>query len=418
MNKLVSRNPVQRFKEGKKIIFAKPGDKMLYNGKEVVTEEILDGQTIYRRKNGSYVYKNSKLLSPIKTTSKPKTTSGVDQSSSISDSPIKEYIPLGGIQTMRQKYLGKSNMDIAKEETHNYLEGLRNKYSKPFQKNNSLVKTVTPIDNYYLSGFENRKNEIDKLGGVRAVQQMLGFTKGNGLDGKWGKDTEDAYQKYLQMKTIPTFTPELVSSSEFKPSNVITPEIREKIAINEYTPNIIEQKIMSAPITYNRAMTRDWLRNNIGTAYGVSAAERSASRRALNGQLTDNDRLLLQQNQKLWDALKNVGVFKKGGQLPSRNIVERFKNGGVQKLQNAGKLPNAPKAEDRYKDSYKSWNWPQYKEVTAGSMLFPGARISQTVEGSDTTYMETPPRFPFVKVVPRVAKNNAKTIEWRDLITG
>jgi len=32
--------------------------------------------------------------------------------------------------------------------------------------------------------------------------------------------------------------------------------------------------------------------------------------------------------------------------------------------------------------------------------------------------METPSRFPFVKVVPRVAKNNAKTIEWRDLITG
>ena len=32
--------------------------------------------------------------------------------------------------------------------------------------------------------------------------------------------------------------------------------------------------------------------------------------------------------------------------------------------------------------------------------------------------METPPRFPFIKVVPRTAKNNAKTIEWRDLITG
>ena len=39
---------------------------MLYNGNEIVTEEILDGQTVYRRKNGSYIYSNNKLLSPIK----------------------------------------------------------------------------------------------------------------------------------------------------------------------------------------------------------------------------------------------------------------------------------------------------------------------------------------------------------------
>jgi len=26
---------------------------------------------------------------------------------------------------------------------------------------------------------------------------MLGFTEGNGLDGKWGQNTEDAYLKYL-----------------------------------------------------------------------------------------------------------------------------------------------------------------------------------------------------------------------------
>ena len=30
-------------------------------------------------------------------------------------------------------------------------------------------------------------------------------------------------------------------------------------------------------------MTRDWLRNNIGTAYGVSGAMRAAARRKLNG---------------------------------------------------------------------------------------------------------------------------------------
>lgn len=123
MNNLVSRNPVQRFKEGRKILFAKPGDKMLYNGKEVVTEETLDGQTVYRRKNGSYVYKNNKLLSPIKstpkTTSKPKTVSKVDQDSSIKTAKVnneqltqtkasptkKESIPLGQVSATRDKYI-------------------------------------------------------------------------------------------------------------------------------------------------------------------------------------------------------------------------------------------------------------------------------------------------------------------------
>lgn len=49
MNKLVSKSPIQRFKQGRKIQFAKVGDKFLYNGEEVI-EEVLNGQTILRRK--------------------------------------------------------------------------------------------------------------------------------------------------------------------------------------------------------------------------------------------------------------------------------------------------------------------------------------------------------------------------------
>lgn len=36
----------------------------------------------------------------------------------------------------------------------------------------------------------------------------------------------------------------------------------------------------------------------------------------LNGQGTDEDKALVQ----------SMGIFKKGGQLPSRNIVKRFRN--------------------------------------------------------------------------------------------
>jgi hypothetical protein len=56
-----------------------------------------------------------------------------------------------------------------------------------------------------------------------------------------------------------------------------------------YTPNVVEQKVMSAPVTYNKSMTRDWLRNNIGTAYGVSGLTRRATKNALNRQLANGD---------------------------------------------------------------------------------------------------------------------------------
>lgn len=50
--------------------------------------------------------------------------------------------------------------------------------------------------------------------------------------------------------------------------------------------------------------------------YSFSGDQRKALRMVLNGQGTDEDRALVQ----------SMGIFKKGGQLPSRNIVKRFKN--------------------------------------------------------------------------------------------
>jgi hypothetical protein len=61
----------------------------------------------------------------------------------------------------------------------------------------NIKRVTTPVDNYYLKGFEKRKDEIAKLGGVRAVQQMLKDAKFDigkyDVDGKWGQNTEDAY---------------------------------------------------------------------------------------------------------------------------------------------------------------------------------------------------------------------------------
>ena len=131
MKNLVSKNPVQRFKQGRKIVFAKPGDKMLYNGNEIVTEEILDGQTVYRRKNGSYIYSNNKLLSPIKQNNQV--------SPSIKPSDVTVNIPK--FSPENREFVPQYQEDV----THNWLEGLRNKYVKPFLKCPIYILLKCPI---------------------------------------------------------------------------------------------------------------------------------------------------------------------------------------------------------------------------------------------------------------------------------
>lgn len=73
---------------------------------------------------------------------------------------------------------------------------------------------------------------------------------------------------------------------------------------------------LSVPQTYNRTQVREFLKNKGVNPYSFSGNQRKALRMVLNGQGTDEDKTLIQ----------SMGIFKKGGQLPSRNIVERFKN--------------------------------------------------------------------------------------------
>jgi hypothetical protein len=65
------------------------------------------------------------------------------------------------------------------------------------------------------------------------------------------------------------------------------------------------------------------MRTNNINPYSVSGAIRAAVRRIRAGQANDNDKLLVKGNEQLYNLLK--GYYKQGGQLPSRNIIERFK---------------------------------------------------------------------------------------------
>ena len=108
------------------------------------------------------------------------------------------------------------------------------------------------------------------------------------------------------------------------------------------------------------------------------------------------------------------GKYKIGGQLPSRNIVKRFKQGGIQKFQTAGNLPTAPKAEKRYrKSSYNTTKKGNRETTTITSQTFgynrnwpyfrQPATIQRIIEGKDTAFVETPEHHIFAKVQPRTA---------------
>ena len=372
-SKLVSRNPIQRFKQGKSIIKAalgiktspsstgtKIGDwervsqggkplwfnrkqmKFLGNGEEV----LVDGN--YLKGDGSYTSKSLRTVKAVKQKDGSMLYKMADGTwrnekgqrlvfASHQQTPIKEEVPAD---------------------------------------RKSITK---PVDNYYLKGFERRQNEISKLGGVRAVQKMLGFTEGNGLDGKWGKNTEDAYIEYLQKKNAP----ELPSNDElvsYIQGQIKNPEIKFDTpnfgyrTNNTYDNQDFRNRLNSMGIKsnadlidfgwrtsgenydwkgdnwakqfrgdINQALGGDWSDANIQKTFNTSgrwgngflgSGDISDFQRTLqtkagawNG-LYDKNRANYESKNNWRSNLQNVlslSYRKKGGTLSPRNPINRFK---------------------------------------------------------------------------------------------
>lgn len=228
MNKLVSKNPVQRFKEGKKIVKAQFGRNLKWDWED----------TIKRKGDGTFIF----------------------------NSPVNN-------QLFNSEFF-KNNPQIIK------------RIQKPIR--NTVKNTTTPIDNYYVKGYEGRKDEISKLGGVRAIQKMLGFT-GKNLDGKWGENTELAYQNYLKSKQQQQ-APELPSTTD------LVQHITSQINFNQ--PNK-----SSAPFIYNQLQS------------AKEQAEKSSNNQYISQEIPEQFLAMLMGKR----------YYKQGGQLVSRNPIQRFK---------------------------------------------------------------------------------------------
>ena len=297
MNKLVSRNPVQRFKQGRKIVKAEGGLKAVQN-------------SIYNSIYGTLWG----LRHPIENTKRL-----FSNQNSVNQNANGNMInnPSTTKKSFKKGFLGD---DVEKAPAGIIVKGgsSRRKGSSPSRVTNRVLPKYSGVD---LQG-----KTVGEWQNILKKYYAPGTYKNDGI---WGDNTEEAYRRYLTIANT-DFTPVSkepieIPNNEDNNVNFDYEKFKRAALASDYTPDPIEQKLVSTPITYNRSMTRDWLRNNIGTAYGISGAMRAATRRKLNGQATDNDITLIKSNQKLYDALKNAGLFKKGGQLPSRNIVKRFK---------------------------------------------------------------------------------------------
>ena len=316
MYKLVSKNPVQRFKQGKKLIKAQGGTKTKYAANNLVHA----GRDTW----GDYLYYDNRTGDLIKASSNP-------------DKLKQEGFAIGNVARTAKElktnpYISRSlPTGFSKDEifgfTKNHTFG---EYTGKLiqQPKVSVQKKTVPnksgADTSFLTNDQTQRlldasaNPVKKTSNtprnpgayhniVTWQNKLKDFYEPGtfAADGMWGKNAEAAYQKYLQLVNVPE-----MSQEEAK----VATAPRQVQFINPV--NLNSTPIQGPQQTYNRTQVREFLRNKGVNPYNFSGDQRRALRMVLNNQGTDADK----------DLVQSMGLFKKGGILPSRNAVTRFKN--------------------------------------------------------------------------------------------
>ena len=352
MNKLVSKNPVQRFKEGKKIIKAQhgwgtykgvPNQQSNYMYRQDYPYDTPLPGGMYLDNNTGNIFStrinNDNEYSPI---SSPKVIQNgtyyetKDASGQIIDrgryfGGKKHSLPIGSSSSNKQ-----NNSQLSSKENS---KPVSTKSSKTIKKSKPIVKASTPTTvfaghkigrtgglNYNIDNADRQQlirtgqfTDSDFTNAISAQKALNRYFANSGLgsvteDGAWGDQSRAALALALS------------KSRSLTPNNNETIVVKTPIIPTYTTP--INQEVANLNLnvpTYfnaNRSQTRDWMRTNNINPYSVSGATRAAIRRIRAGQADDNDKLLVKGNEQLYNLLK--GYYKQGG-LISRNPVKRFK---------------------------------------------------------------------------------------------
>ena len=254
MNKLISRNPVQRFKQGRKIIKASKG----WNG----------------------------------------TFAGV--------------LPSGKVK-LRD------------------VPGITEEYGTQWEN----VMTQDQINQLLNTGYFDRDQSFFSVTAFQnALKNFLaneGWEKGQGLkiDGMWGDQTQKAFELALSKAGYDPsnktgLTPTTLSNiyNQNKLEGLYAAGLLKKpesLTVPENKLPTINTKIRGG--NFNKSQIRDLIRKGGFNPYAYTGAQRKALRLYLNG--LSNDTSLLDGTDL---ARFTLPFRKKGGILPSRNIIKRFKN--------------------------------------------------------------------------------------------
>ena len=340
MNKLVSKNPVQRFKLGNRIIKAAGGIKTFAPVNETIGRYVreknrslfgsgwrwYDTQAPVGRDHVALdqeVEQNGWILKPdgskIKaslrnrqyqavpfTTPKPVQTNTEIQQTTPTAKTNNEKIPIA--QKTKQKTISISTKNPIQRKTSTTSKKATTPKSITEQDVINANQRKTPVRKPVLK--TKNTNSISfktAFNNARNVGQETFNWRGQSYNTRDKGEENYVFQNGKWVNPISNITfqaPELQSERIEVPltASVTSPAV------------IIPEKITAPQITYNRTGIRQLIRDRGFNPYQFSGAQRRALRMVLNGQGTDTDRAIV----------SGMGIFKKGG-LISKNPIQRFK---------------------------------------------------------------------------------------------
>lgn len=345
MTKLVSKNPVQRFKEGRKIIKAYDGT---YLGIPVTKYQSTEGTR--------YGYRNSK-------TGKwnAVTADKLDTGKKYSTGTMKGIVYVGADGNIYQN--GRRGQIRQEKKVEKKLVPTNTESSNP----NKITgkRSATPVTKSTPTSFMGQgiqqgwKGTAGDISGVTEAQrqqlinsgrftrddfkdagtlqtalnrELSGLGKGSiSVDNKWGSQSQKALQAALigLPAMSPAPLPENSAALQMTPkpitytvNNLAGTTGNTSVLGGTYTPGVsvngvstIQNNIQNMNLpTYNRRGVRNYLRARGFNPYSFNGAQRRALRMTLNNTGDSTDSAIVQ----------GMGLFKKGG-LISRNPVKQFK---------------------------------------------------------------------------------------------
>lgn len=342
MNKLVSKNPVQRFKLGQKIEKLQNGG---WAGYYTVGNWPKSGNQVNKQSIKEVIIDGGELPGVTVVGKRP------NQNTTIDGGQLPEVVVTG----QRKTSIASKKATIPKSINYSgtvwdYLNSKANQFGGwKTNTNGNRYFTITNDDGSKVNVFGNGQmyTQDGKLTGSITEQDIINANqrkrtaqpnlnsnnRSNGLSFKtafnnarnagqetfnWRGQTYNTRNKgeenyvFQNGKWVnPT------SNITFQvPQDTINEQVKIPLTASITSPNAIIPNTITAPqITYDRTGIRQLIRDRGFNPYQFSGAQRRALRMVLNGQGTDTDRAIV----------SGMGIFKKGG-LISRNPINRFKS--------------------------------------------------------------------------------------------